>query len=249
MPWRIPHRRAHLFRPSHLVPASLPGQTACLPYLLLGSRPVLQDASDVTCRFGPVLDIVGVASRRSHSDRAELPVRRLSDYAGHPVEIRHSPRRKKTLAVSYEGDQLVAVLPNDLPEATAADAIARLVRRCVAARNARVQRAARDLGVRAAALADRYLTGVRPAEIHWASGQENWWGSCTPHTGVIRISSKLSTVPDWVLDGVVVHELAHLVVPSHSPQFKALVARYPKTVEVAIYLAGYGQGLRSRDGL
>jgi hypothetical protein len=44
----------------------------------------------------------------------------------------------------------------------------------------------------------------------------------------------------WVLDYVVVHELAHLVVPGHGPEFAALVARYPKAERAIGYLIARG---------
>ena len=34
-------------------------------------------------------------------------------------------------------------------------------------------------------------------------------------------------MPSWVVDYVLVHELAHLLASGHGPQFQALVARYP----------------------
>ena len=43
-----------------------------------------------------------------------------------------------------------------------------------------------------------------------------------------RISDRVAGFPGWVLDAVIVHELAHLVEASHSPAFHALADRYPK---------------------
>jgi predicted metal-dependent hydrolase len=45
-------------------------------------------------------------------------------------------------------------------------------------------------------------------------------------------------MPAWVIDYVLLHELAHLVVPSHNSAFWALVARYPKTERARGYLEG-----------
>jgi predicted metal-dependent hydrolase len=53
------------------------------------------------------------------------------------------------------------------------------------------------------------------------------WGSCTPDDGAVRVSSRLAAYPAWVLDYVLVHELAHLRVASHGPAHQALVDRYP----------------------
>jgi predicted metal-dependent hydrolase len=45
-------------------------------------------------------------------------------------------------------------------------------------------------------------------------------------------------MPDWVLDYVVLHELVHLVVPTHGNRFWTLVARYPKAERARGYLEG-----------
>jgi predicted metal-dependent hydrolase len=66
------------------------------------------------------------------------------------------------------------------------------------------------------------------------------WGSCTPATGTIRISDRLARMPGWVLDYVLVHELAHLAVPGHSPAFWRLVHRYPKAERAMGYLIAKG---------
>ena len=96
-----------------------------------------------------------------------------------------------------------------------------------------------DLGSRAAALATR-LGLPKPNEIRWSDRQRTLWGSCTPSTATIRISNRVAAFPPWVIDYVIVHELAHLVVAEHSPAFWDLVARYELTERARGFLLAKG---------
>jgi len=92
-----------------------------------------------------------------------------------------------------------------------------------------------DLTARARSLAKRFDLPV-PTEIRWVSNQAHRWGSCTPSTGVIRISDRMADFPPWVVDHVIVHELAHLVERHHGPAFQALARRYPLAERAEGYL-------------
>ncbi len=52
------------------------------------------------------------------------------------------------------------------------------------------------------------------------------WGSCTPVARSIRINLELAKKPPECLEYVVVHELAHLLEPSHNQRFIALMDKY-----------------------
>jgi predicted metal-dependent hydrolase len=52
------------------------------------------------------------------------------------------------------------------------------------------------------------------------------WGSCSPSRGHIRLNTELAKKPKDLLEYVVVHEMLHLKVPSHSARFVELMARY-----------------------
>ena len=94
-----------------------------------------------------------------------------------------------------------------------------------------------DLKRRAAELNRQYFGGkLKIHEIKWVSNQDKRHGSCTPSTATIRISDRLATMPGWVLDYVLVHELAHLIQANHSPAFWKLVTRYPLTERARGYL-------------
>lgn len=137
------------------------------------------------------------------------------------VTVIRSPKRRKTAQARLVDGVLVVRIPG---RASAAEE-----RRLVELFRRRYERSARaegiDLAARARTLARRHDL-PEPAEIRWVSNQAHRWGSCTPATGVVRISDRMAGFPPWVLDHVIVHELAHLAEPHHGPAFAALAGRY-----------------------
>jgi predicted metal-dependent hydrolase len=51
------------------------------------------------------------------------------------------------------------------------------------------------------------------------------WGSCNPRRGTIRLNSELGKKSPECLEYVVVHELAHLIEPTHNERFRAVMDR------------------------
>ena len=146
-----------------------------------------------------------------------------------------SPRRRKTVQARQVGGVLRIAIPATMSRADEERWVAELTTRF--ARRARS--AGVDLTARAAALAQRL--GLRtPASVTWVGNQRHRWGSCTPSTRTLRISDRVAAFPPWVLDYVLVHELAHLDQPDHSPAFWALVARYPLSERARGYLIAKG---------
>lgn len=158
------------------------------------------------------------------------------------VLVRTSTRRRKTAAAYWEGSRIVVQLPAHVRRTERASLVEWLVQRVLAKRPL-VSWSDDVLASRAAVLADRYVGGVRPWSIRWVSNQAKRWASCSADTGEIRLSHRLRFVPEWVLDATIVHELAHLVHPNHSPEFHAIANRYPRQQEATIFLEGYSLGL------
>jgi predicted metal-dependent hydrolase len=52
------------------------------------------------------------------------------------------------------------------------------------------------------------------------------WGSCTPRTGCIRINTDLAKKPAECLEYIVIHEMAHLLEPTHNKRFVALMDQF-----------------------
>jgi hypothetical protein len=160
------------------------------------------------------------------------------------VIVRTSSRRRKTAAAFWENGRIVVVMPAHVPRVERPELVEWLVARVLAKRPGATA-SDDELAERAAALADRFVDGVRPASIRWVTNQGKRWGSCSTHTGEIRLSHRLRSVPEWVLDATIVHELAHLVHADHSPDFHALADRYPKQHDALVFLEGYSLGLQA----
>lgn len=147
-----------------------------------------------------------------------------------------SKRRKHTVSAKWEGDNVVVMAPANLKDDQLQPLVDKLVRRLLKDRQRHTPELI-DLEKRAQQLNKTYFDGkLKWTDIRWAHNQEARHGSCNPRRGTIRISSLLAAFPAWVLDYVIVHELAHLVVPNHSQRFWNLVNRYPFTERARGYL-------------
>lgn len=95
------------------------------------------------------------------------------------------------------------------------------------------------LAAHAADLSAQYFGGrAVPASVRWVSNQNSRWGSATPSEGTIRLSDKLRPMPQWVIDYVLLHELAHLLVAGHNAAFWKLLEAYPDTMRAKAFLEG-----------
>lgn len=97
-----------------------------------------------------------------------------------------------------------------------------------------------ELASRAAELSTRYLGGrAVPISVRWVNNQGARWGSCTPADRSIRLSDRLRGMPDFVIDYVLLHELAHLIEPNHGAGFWKLLESFPKLERARGYLDGF----------
>ena len=166
------------------------------------------------------------------SDAATLAPPRL------PIRVIRSPKRRKTAAAKVQSDCIEVRVPAGMTPDAEAEMVAHLVARLERKRAA--EAGGVNLAERAVKLARRY--GLpQPESVTWAE-QNDRWASCTSSRGTIRISTRLARVPSWVLDAVIVHELAHLSVPNHSPAFWELANRYPRQERASGFLEAMSAG-------
>jgi predicted metal-dependent hydrolase len=155
------------------------------------------------------------------------------------VEVRRSARRRRTVSAYRDGGRIVVLIPSRFSKAEEAKWVAEMVERLDAGVRRRRQSGDGALAKRAAELSITYLGGrAQPVSVRWVGSMRTRWASCTPADGTIRLSERLRDMPHWVRDYVLIHELAHLLVPGHGPDFWALVQRYPRTERARGYLDG-----------
>jgi predicted metal-dependent hydrolase len=163
------------------------------------------------------------------------------------VEVRRSTRRRRTVSAYREGDRIVVLIPARLSRREEAEWVQTMVARVEKA-EARRRPSDDDLMRRARALSRAWLEGrAVPASVRWVDNQRTRWGSCTPVDRSIRLSSRLKDMPGWVVDYVLVHELAHLLAPGHDAAFWAWVDRYPHAERAKGYLLGWSAAARVED--
>ena len=191
------------------------------------------------CGYGP--DVGAFPLVPNHRNSLTASVRKPA------VEVRRSSRRRRTVSAYRDGERVVVLIPAQFSGAEEREWVDRMVARLAA----RERRGHTDdaLHERALRLAERYLAehpqAAEPSSVKWVRNQNGRWGSCTPADRSIRISTRIQSFPDWVVDYVILHELAHLVVANHNTQFWALVSRFPKAERAR----GYLEGISAATGL
>ncbi|MFM8855774.1 MAG: SprT-like domain-containing protein [Actinomycetota bacterium] len=147
------------------------------------------------------------------------------------VEVVRSTRRRRTISAQMHDGVLRISIPNWMSKTEELASVENMVKRFTK----KLATDSVDLPARARALAKAHDLRS-PSIIEWNDSLKAVWGLCTPSKSHIRLSTRLVGFPTWVLDYVIVHELAHLHVPGHGPDFWALVHRYPRAERAIGYL-------------
>ncbi len=199
-----------------------------------GRGPLCEQESVVSGKPGSGVAICGYGV-----EVTELNVQRERD----EIEVRRSARRRRTVSAYREGGRIVVLIPARFSRVEERRWVDEMVQRVTAReqrdRDRGPRRSDTALARRCRALSVQYLDGrATPVSVRWVDTMRTRWASCTPADGTIRVSSRLRDMPSWVLDYVLVHELAHLRIVGHDRDFWALVARYPRTERARGYLDG-----------
>ncbi len=160
-----------------------------------------------------------------------------------PVRVRRSARRRRTVAARLEAGELIVMIPATFTAAQEREWVDRMRTRVIARAAGHGRGGDAALEARARRLSERYLGGEAvPASVRWVDNQAARWGSATPARGTIRLNRVLTTMPAYVVDYVLLHELAHLIHADHGPRFWQLLQGYPSLEKARGYLDGYAAG-------
>ena len=157
-----------------------------------------------------------------------------------PVRIIRSQKRKKTVSAELQNGELVVRAPARMSQKELKPIIEKLQKR-LEKRTRPIPQTNADLENRAKEMNKQYFNGrLRWQSIRYVTNQTTRFGSCTPSRGTIRISDRLASMPHWVRDYVIMHEMAHLEEANHGRRFWKLVNRYPLTERARGYLMAVG---------
>jgi len=143
------------------------------------------------------------------------------------LKIIRSSKRKKTISARIAGETLLVYLPLGMRREDEDRWVLRMKEKIEAKKLKKQLDFDNYLQKRFAEFNKKYFDGkVSAKSIKFVTNQNKVSGSCTPAKGCIRISHRLASMPKWVLDYVIMHEMAHLLHPNHSKVFWSKVNEY-----------------------
>jgi predicted metal-dependent hydrolase len=152
------------------------------------------------------------------------------------VEIIRSKKRKNTIQAKIVNEKLYIFLPSNMPDIEEKKWIQKMIKwkeNKKELNNNLLQKRAKELN-------KTYFNNSLDFNIKFVTNQKKRFGSCSNSTKSIRISDRLAKAPKWVLDYVIIHELAHLVYPNHKKKFWEIVNKFKYTERAKGYLIALG---------
>ncbi|MBU2592448.1 M48 family metallopeptidase [Patescibacteria group bacterium] len=157
------------------------------------------------------------------------------------IVLIRSKRRRKTVAARVNQGVLELRIPFWLPKYKAEQIAQKFLKKI---KRRRVKKDSDSfLKKRTAVFNKKYFGGrLEDFSIGWSNRQKSAFGICDSGKREIRISFRVKKMPSWVVDYLVIHELAHLLVPAHNKKFWKLVKQYPGAKEARAFLRGVRYG-------
>jgi predicted metal-dependent hydrolase len=155
------------------------------------------------------------------------------------LDVRIERKRVKHVNARLHEQTMTVSAPLHMPDTELDPIIVDLGRRLLRRVHARRINADEDALALARRVAARFPRPPQVVQALFVKTQESRWGSYSAATGTIRLNAALRSMPRWVLESVVAHELAHVTYLDHSPAFWTLLRRVcPETDRARAFLAG-----------
>ena len=158
------------------------------------------------------------------------------------TRIIRSKNRRKTIGARLENETIIVYAPVNYPEKELERIIEKFKSRFARRKKKKELNAQVSLIDIAQKLNQTYFGGaIKIESIEYSAHQDRIFGVCNYRDRSIRLSYRLAAMPEWVRDYVIMHEMAHILEPNHSPAFWALVNRYSLTERARGYLLAKGE--------
>jgi len=170
---------------------------------------------------------------------------RDSKGATHNVIVQRDKRLKKSARWQRDPDGTIVLrIPYRMPGSQIKPMLTDVAKSLDRQARRRTPRTDSDLQERAHYVNNTFFGGaIQWAAIRWVSNMERRLGSCTnggPTDGHIRISDRIREWPQYVIDYVIAHELAHRAHPNHSDAFWSFLEQaYPRTERARGFVQGH----------
>nr|MDP9457921.1 M48 family metallopeptidase [Actinomycetota bacterium] len=147
--------------------------------------------------------------------------------------------RVKNVNARLKGSVLRVSAPPGMREEDLAPVVENLARKLLRRAHARRVNEEGEALALARKVAARFPYPPSVGRVLFVTTQRSRWGSYSPRTDTVRLKAALRSMPRWVLEAVVAHELAHAFHPDHSPSFWRLLRSVcPETDRAKAFLAG-----------
>ncbi|MBN1230488.1 MAG: M48 family metallopeptidase [Anaerolineales bacterium] len=160
------------------------------------------------------------------------------------VRVKKDKRLKTSSRWVWENDRTILLrVPFGLQSRQIPDLLQKIKMQLSKSPKKRTGRTDQDLQIRAERINKRYFRGMLSWKaIRWVGNMKYRLGSCTQGgatNGHIRINQDIQDWPDWVVDYIIAHELAHRKYPNHSKEFwDFLKTAFPDTEKARAFISG-----------
>lgn len=157
------------------------------------------------------------------------------------IKILRSNNRRKTVSAKLNKSVMCVYAPSRIGDLELERAVSFLKKRFIRSLLRKKLNKEKPLSIIADRINKEYFDGKLDFfSIEYVTDQNSKFGCCNYLKRTIRISHRISEMPDWVRDYVVLHEMAHLLEPNHSKSFWEIVSVYKLSERAKGYLLAKG---------